>query len=186
VFLFGGAKLTHLGICRRTIAMAFVCSFFLGSAALSASKLPGDAATLTEDHDDWLVRCGIADKQVRCSTQQQQLSTQTRQLVLQIQLSEDAAGGLRGSLILPFGLDLTVSPRLSVDKAASPDGIAYKTCLPTGCIVPLVLGADWVPVLRAGTSLGVSAKSVDGQDANFAISLKGLGSAMDRMTELTK
>ena len=40
--------------------------------------------------------------------------------------------------------------------------------------------------MRKGTALAVSATAVGGQDAKFSISLKGLPSALDRITELTK
>jgi invasion protein IalB len=63
---------------------------------------------------------------------------------------------------------------------------SFKTCLPSGCLVPLSIGADWEKAMRAGTALTIAAQAVNGQAAKFSISLKGLAGALDRIAELTK
>ena len=71
------------------------------------------------------------------------------------------------------------------DKLTSPPE-PFETCLPSGCIVPLSIGKDWLNAMRSGTELAVSAVAVNGQDAKFSISLKGLGPALDGIADLTK
>lgn len=153
--------------------------------AFAASTLPGGADTLVEAHEDWTVRCRVASDAVQCSAQQEQLSVKTRQRVVAAEF--DTAGeNLSGTLVLPFGLALAKGALLKVDEQSSSPAQAFQTCLPSGCIVPLLLGRDWQNALRAGQSLIIEAESVDGKPARFALSLKGFGGAMDRITELTK
>jgi len=56
----------------------------------------------------------------------------------------------------------------------------------TPCPVPLQLGVDPASAMRQGTVPAVGATAVGGQDARFAISLKRLPSALDRIAEFTK
>lgn len=160
---------------------------FLGAApAMAATTLPGGATTLTETHDDWTVRCSIANNAVQCAAQQEQLSNQTKQRVLAIQLLAGSGDAQNGTLVLPFGLLLSKGAVLKVDDKLTSPPQPFQTCLPSGCLVPLTIGKDWLAAMRSGTALTVAAVAVNGQDAKFSISLKGLGPAIDRIAELTK
>jgi len=161
-------------------------TFTLTAPALAASTLPGGATTLTETHDDWTVHCTVANGPVRCAAQQQQLSSQTRQRVLGIEIVGGDGDVLTGTLVLPFGLLLSKGAVLKVDDKVTSPPEPFQTCLPSGCIVPLNIGKDWLAAMRSGTAIAVAAVAVNGQDAKFSISLKGLGSALDRIADLTK
>jgi invasion protein IalB len=153
--------------------------------AFAATTLPGGANSLSETHGDWMVRCEVADKIVRCAAQQEQLSTETRQRLLAVEF-QASADTLNGALALPFGLLLSKGAVLQVDQLTASPPQPFQTCLPSGCLVPLLLAADWRDALRSGTSLAVLATAVDGQEAKFAIPLRGLAAALDRIVELTK
>lgn len=153
--------------------------------ALGATSLPGGASNLTETHGDWTVRCGAVDLVVSCEAFQEQISSQNQQRVLAISFgSADAV--LTGVLVLPFGLLLANGALLQIDDKPASEVQSFQTCLPAGCLVPLEMDADWIGALRTGTTLGVGAQSVSGQEANFSISLTGLSSALDRIADLIK
>ena len=162
-----------------------LAALVLAGPAAAASTLPGGATTLTETHDDWTVRCAIDQNLVHCAAQQEQLSTQNKQRVLAIEILP-ATDVLTGTLVLPFGLDLAKGAVVKVDDKLTSPTLAFQTCLPSGCLVPLRIGKDWETVMRSGTALTVNAQAVNAQPANFSISLKGLGSALDRIADLTK
>jgi invasion protein IalB len=163
-----------------------VAALALTSPAIAATTLPGGATTLTETHDDWTVRCNVSNSTVHCVAQQEQLSNQTKQRVLAIEMLANAGNVLTGTLVLPFGLLLAKGAVLKVDDKLTSPPEPFETCLPSGCIVPLSIGKDWLNAMRSGTELAVSAVAVNGQDAKFSISLKGLGPALDRIADLTK
>lgn len=164
---------------------ALAAGLLLTAPATAATTLPGGATSLTEAHDDWTVRCDIEQGSVHCAAQQEQLSSQTKQRVLAVEILP-GKGLLDGTLVLPFGLELSKGAVLKVDDKLTSPVLNFKTCLPSGCLVPLSIGADWEKAMRAGTKLAVVAQAVNGQAANFSISLKGLAGALDRITELTK
>ena len=170
---------------HRPLAAALLAVALTTRVATAATTLPGNATTLTETHDDWTVRCSVDKSVVHCAAQQEQLSNQTKQRVLAIEVLP-GTDMLTGTLVLPFGLELGKGAVLKVDDKLTSPVLNFSTCLPAGCLVPLQIGADWEKAMRAGTALAVNATAVGGQDAKFSISLKGLPSALDRITELTK
>lgn len=170
--------------CAALVAGALAFS----APALGATALPGGATSLSETHGDWTVRCGTENTEnsvVQCEAVQEQVSNQTQQRVLAIELGT-SNNVVAGTLVLPFGLQLANGAVLQVDDKPASPAQAFQTCLPTGCLVPLQLDADWIGAMRVGTALGISAQSVSGQEAAFSISLKGLSSALDRIADLTK
>lgn len=164
---------------------AFGAFLAMTGAGLAASSLPGGANSLSETHGDWTVRCEVAESVVRCAAQQEQVASDTRQRLLAIEFVPTAEN-LNGTLALPFGLLLAKGAVLQVDQLAASPPQPFQTCLPSGCLVQLLLGADWRDALKGGTSLTVTAAAVDGKEAKFAIPLRGFAGALDRIVELTK
>lgn len=168
----------------------FSASIIAGTAmfalpALGATSLPGGATSLSETHGDWTVRCGTVDQVVSCEAFQEQISSQNQQRVLAISF-DSADAVLTGVLVLPFGLLLANGAVLQIDDKPASEVQSFQTCLPAGCLVPLQIEADWIGALRTGTTLGVGAQSVSGQEATFSISLTGLSSALDRIADLVE
>ena len=171
-----------------------------GSATAMAqdNTLPGDADSLSETYKDWSVVCGALkpaassdkskqnraptsgqDGSLACVLSQQQV-TEDRQRVLTVELRIDG-NGLAGVMILPFGLALSKGVVLKADKAGPGDPIAFSTCLPAGCLVPLQLDAGMVAALRKGNTLSLLVSDRNGQPLEFAISLAGFAVAYDRV-----
>jgi len=150
--------------------MAALCSVGQGLVSLS---LPGGATNLTESHDNWIVHCGVANNVVSCIAQQEQRSNQTKRRVLAIELIRSTSDIVTGTLVLPFGLQLTKGAVLKVDDKLTSPPEPFQTCLPGGCIVPLSTGKDWLAAMQSGTAITVAASAVNGQAAKFSISLRG-------------
>lgn len=173
--------------CLSVFAAAALAQDAKGDKPAPQSTLPGGASSLNETFEDWTVSCGSAEGRTQCILLQSQTQQQSGQRVLEIRLSPVMQkNGYEGSLMLPFGLELSrgVTAQLDDGKAGKP--FAFKTCFANGCLVPLDLDKPIVDAMRKGTSLKLAAVSAQNQNIPFAVSLKGFAGALDRATALTK
>lgn len=87
-----------------------------------------------------------------------------------------------GSILGPFGVDLARGLVLIVDGTPS-DLIAYKTCLPAGCLADLPLDEARLAALRGGETLVVSLRPSDNPENEITLtfSLNGFGDALTRV-----
>ncbi|EFM56112.1 MULTISPECIES: invasion associated locus B family protein [Brucella] len=151
-----------------------------------AAPLPGGASTLTETYQDWTVACQTQQDKTNCIMNQMQNSSQTGQRVLSVELHNTPEGKTEGVLLMPFGLDLAKGATLKIDGTQAP-GLAYSTCLPQGCLAPLSFDAKEVAKLKAAGNLNITATALSpSQPVAFKVSLKGFGTALDRIAALTK
>ena len=150
----------------------------------TTTLLPGGASSLQESFGDWRVACVIRKSEKLCSLSQQH-NQQNGQRVLAIELIPSGEDGASGTLILPFGLTLASGATLTVDDEPIGDALPFSTCLPAGCIVPLVLNASTVDRLNAGGTLKIgAAANTAASPLSFSISLQGFAAAMARTREL--
>ena len=170
---------------RGVLFAAALVAVPLGAARSedAAPSLPGGASSLQETYQDWRLACQNAQPKPLCSVSQEQ-AQQNGQRVLAIELVAGGKDTLTGNLILPFGLMLDAGVALQIDDGQTGKPLHFSTCVPGGCIVPLKFDPAYVAALRAGTSLHLQSKSVDGKDVALAISLKGLPGALDRLRAL--
>lgn len=155
--------------------------------AQAPSALPNGATSLNETYQDWAVICAAGEKGRLCVLSQQQRKTDTNQLVLAVEFNSVTANEIRGTLVLPFGLKLADGVTLQVDDGPVSPALPFSTCLPAGCILPVVFDAGIVKALRAGTTLKLVAKAHDsGQNVLLGVSLKGFAAAQDRAVALAK
>ncbi|MGX9425460.1 MULTISPECIES: invasion associated locus B family protein [Bradyrhizobium] len=175
-----------------TIIVAAVTIFAMaaGSNAQTTDSgkkatLPGGSSSLQESFENWTVRCAATDKGRVCNAQQQQRHRETNQLVLAVELTTNANGVLNGLVVLPFGLRLADGAVLQIDDQPPSSAIAFSTCLPVGCLIPLSFDKTMIGVLRAGTVLKVGATTnEEGKKIALSVSLKGLPLALDRLAAL--
>lgn len=153
----------------------------------SAATLPNGASSITETFGDWTVNCAIQNDQKVCATSQAQGNSQTGQQVFAIELYGTQQGALDGVLILPFGLDIQSPVTLKVDEQALGSEAKFTTCMPGGCIVPVVFTPDELGALKRGTTLTVAARSASAAagPAEFSVSLSGFTVALGRVDQLT-
>lgn len=157
-----------------------------GGPALAASALPGGASSVQEAYQDWRVICTQQEGSDPACTFSQTQSNQNNQRVLAIELTTaDGGKTMNGNLVLPFGLLLDAGAGLQVDEGKSGKANRFSTCIPGGCIVPLIFDAATMATLRAGQKLNVHARVADGnKEMSFPISLKGFAQALDRTIQI--
>ena len=106
-----------------------------------------------------------------------------RQRLFGIEIIPQDTGAV-GTLILPFGLDLAKGAKLTVGKVTGAP-LAFRTCIPAGCIVPLQFDAGMLAALRTNTTLSVTVQAVGkGVPHQVPVSLGGFGPALDRAQQL--
>lgn len=151
-----------------------------------AAPLPGGASTLSETYQDWAISCQAQKETPNCVMNQTQNSSKTGQRVLTVELRNVAGGKVDGVVLMPFGLDLAKGVSLKIDEAEAP-GLTFSTCLPQGCLAPLSLAAKDIARLKAAGNLNITATAFEpNQPVAFKVSLKGFGTALDRIGALTK
>jgi len=176
-----------LAISGAALAASVISAAAQDATTRRPSPLPGGATSLSETYEDWQVLCGAQDGKAACNVTQTQMQQNTGQRVLDIRLNpagED--GSVQGLLTLPFGLDLARGVTVQVDDGKATEPLAFSTCLPSGCLVPLALDKAQLATMRNGKALALKAASVQGQEAPFAISLKGFAKAIDRAAGLVR
>ncbi|MDR2309370.1 MAG: invasion associated locus B family protein [Brucellaceae bacterium] len=170
-----------------TISMALT----LGSAtaAWSAAGLPGGASSLTETYGNWTVTCLVQkqgeNQKVLCSMSQQQVDDK-RQRALAVEISPSDKNSAAGAFVLPFGLKLASGATLQLDETPADQPLAFTTCLPAGCIVPVNLDAAKADALGKGKNLFVLAQAMDGNQIKLNVPLDGFAAALKRTRELLK
>lgn len=171
---------------RPAAVLVSLVSLLAGGGAALAAGLPGGATSLNETHGDWVIHCEAPGAgSVDCAIQQQQLDKASGQRLLAAEL-RPAEGGLAGTLVLPFGLALARGIVLRIDDGATLPLLAFRTCLPVGCLVDLEFAPDALPGLGAGRVLHIEAVADGGAPAPLSLSLSGLGSAVARTLDLLK
>ncbi|MGZ9720004.1 invasion associated locus B family protein [Rhizobium miluonense] len=170
-----------------SLAGALFAVGMLAAQSVSAASLPGGASSLVETYDDWGVVCQIQNNAPACVVRQVQTNNQTNQAVLTAEIGKAADGKFQGVLLLPLGLALAPGAQLKVDDNSIGSPLPFSTCVPQGCLVPLVLEADTITKLRAGKALNVTVSAINpSKPVTFAVSLKGFSGALNRVAELTK
>ena len=87
---------------------------------------------------------------------------------------------------MPFGLALEKGVQIKADNTNLDISLQYRTCLPQGCIAPVVFDAGTLITLRKAPGMKIIAHTADGsQNPTFSVSLKGFGVALDRADSLT-
>lgn len=153
--------------------------------AAPAPTLPGGATSLQESHGDWVVGCAVQGNAKRCGLTQEQTNQQTRQRVLAMEVTL-VGDRIEGVLLLPFGLVLDQGVVLQVDELPQGQPLRFRTCLPAGCVVPVSFDARQTAALRSATALKARVLPEGGQATVLTISLKGLGSGLDRSAALAR
>lgn len=170
---------------RTTILAGSI--YFAAAGCCLAQGLPGGASTLVETHGDWQVKCAVPDGSIICTASQSQVRSKDRQRVLLLELSATKDGnGATGTLVLPFGLELDRGVTLAVEDKEPFAEARFATCLPDGCLVPLVFDAAALEDIQTSETLKIGAVvNKTGQQITFPVSLSGLESALFRVAELS-
>lgn len=148
--------------------------------------LPAGATSVQESYQDWAVVCQRQDAAEKCAMTETQIDPQSKQRIVSLELSASADGsGVSGVLYLPFGIDFRDGARLKVGDAPLGDTLAFRTCLPVACLVPISFDTATIAALRKADILGIDVvASQTGKPLTLGLSLKGFGPAVDRTIRL--
>ncbi len=163
---------------RRILAVALVAAATAGAAG---QQLPGGASSVRETFEDWQLICESREGAAVCAISQALRQQDSQQLVLAVELipaSPDMAGG---TVVMPFGLRLPEGVAMGIDDRSRSAAQPFSTCLPVGCIVPVVFETEALAALRGGAVLTLSAVVEESGDAlDMQVSLKGFSAAYER------
>lgn len=173
----------------KTSALTIVgaCSLFLAieGRAASVASLPNGTTSLHESYQAWGLTCETIKGANRCVVEQQVWNQNPRQRLLTMRLQPEGMQ-LRGSFILPFGIDLPRGVTILVDGTPVGEVLPFSTCLPIGCIVPLDLDRATLERMEKSQTLEVSVSVINGKEQKFTLSSQGLSNAMKRAVALVK
>jgi len=169
---------------RTTPAILLTFLSISTGSAQQVQTLPGGASSLQEAYQDWRVTCAVQGKTRACTISQSQ-NQQNGQRLLGMELRSRSNGGVAGALVLPFGLLLNAGAVLQIDDKAAHEPLGFRTCVPTGCLVPVSFDQAAVSALRTGTALKILLTAEDGRKLTFPVSLKGFAASLDRLNTLT-
>ena len=177
-------KIVAIGL----IALTLIVSSATLVSPVNAASLPGGASSLNESHGDWSLTCNTRGQgdaaTVQCSVTQNLLDQSSKRRVLTIALSPQQGGGVKGVVIMPFGVALDQGATFQLDAGAATAPSHYRTCVPAGCIVPV----DWpdatVKAMRSASMLKIGAVMDNGKATPFSITMNGFASAIDRAVAL--
>lgn len=167
------------------LAITVAATFAATIAFAQESNMPSTSPTsLSETYDDWTVACSTRSDKRICSAFQRQVR-KGGQMILAIELTPGANRSVTGTLILPFGLDLDKGVAFAIDDTPPGKAVRFATCLPVGCLVSLSFPDKTASALRTGKSFKITAHAFEGgPDIALSVSLKGLTTALDRISAL--
>lgn len=172
---------------RLTVAggLAVLAAFLTGAINTLAQTTPPTA--FMETYDAWTVSCVNAEqaegKAARiCQMSQQHALPATNKRVLTIGLNAPAAdGSMQGSIVAPFGILLASGVSLAIDEGKT-KVFGFRTCLPTGCVAPIIFDTSEIEALKAGNKLTAVMEAHDtAQPFQLEVSLAGFTAALSRL-----
>lgn len=146
---------------------------------------PSPGAPLEEQYRDWTLSCESGDFVSTCSVHQQLYHSQTRQRMLAIELRREASG-ISGVIVVPFGLRVDRTITILVDSNAEQYEVAVRTCLPSGCIIPVSFPESFAAQLKRGSALGLNATADNDEPVGLRFSLYGFSAATARLEEIAE
>ncbi|WP_332065837.1 invasion associated locus B family protein [Bartonella sp. CB189] len=169
-------------------AFAAVDSKSTATPKPAAATLPNGASSLTETYGLWSINCGIQDGKKICFMHRQEVNDQNRVVVaMTIILNSD--GNISGSLTVPFGMLVSKPVHLQVDEGKTVMDTSIRTCMPSGCAVPVTFDKNFVAALRAGKKLKLSMTIAAPDEPalnDLFVQLNGFSNALNRLTALQK
>ncbi len=153
----------------------------VAAAAPAAAPSPQQVAAkpdLMENSGEWLLQCWKAPEK-RCEIFQRRVEAKSQQQVLLVGFSINRNTPRRMTVVTPLGLKAKPALPLFVNKSVIVEA-PLKTCIASGCIHIVDVGADQLGKISAAQDMGVVLQLTNDQPVNVALSAKGLGSGMEK------
>lgn len=130
----------------------------------------------TKTFSKWRVDCVKTDKAKACVIAQVLINQKTKQRVISMTVRKPKDEAAKVVLQVPLGVSLAPGLTLAIDNA-KPLTIAYKACVPKGCVAEFALADEWIKALGGGTDSTVTVTSLKGEAAPFKFTLTGFADA---------
>jgi invasion protein IalB len=187
----------------RVLALAaIVTSALIGASGRAETAKPTPApstiqapvsdepAATTASFGDWVMRCertGEGDKAVRVCEAGQTIQVQGQAApIAQIGIGRLTAGEpLRITIVLPPNIALPSNVRVVADeKDESGIELAWRRCLPGGCVADAKLEPETIKYWRGRSAAGkLSFKDAAGRDLTIPFSFRGLAQSLDALAK---
>jgi len=153
-----------------------------------------EPAATTASFGDWIMRCQRTgeggDKAVRVCEAGQTIQVQGQVApIAQIGIGRLTAGEpLRITVVLPPNITLPSNVRIVADeKDESGIELAWRRCLPGGCVADAKLEPETIKYWRGRTAAGkLSFKDAAGRDLTIPFSFRGLAQSLDALAKETR
>ena len=152
-----------------------------------------EPAATTASFGDWVMRCqrtGEGDKAVRVCEAGQTIQVQGQAApIAQIGIGRVSAGEpMRITIVLPPNIALPSNVRVVADeKDESGTELAWRRCLPGGCVADAKLEPETIKYWRGRTAAGkLSFKDATGRVLTIPFSFRGLAQSLDALAKETR
>lgn len=170
-----------------SLSLALSGASAINSAYADDPALPNGASTLQETYGKWSVSCKQEAARQLCRVSQVQVEDKSKKRLFAFELGELSEAKANGMLLLPFGLALGKGVVFQVDDKAAGAPLAFSTCVPAGCLVPLNLDAALLKQLQKGKLLKMNVTPVNSAaTTTFTVPLDGFEAAYKRAASLAK
>src|SRR6202789_2244362 len=158
-----------------------------------ASPVSDEPAATTASFGDWVMRCqrtGEGDKAVKSCEAAQTIQVQGQTApIAQIGIGRLSPGEpLRITVILPPNITLPSNVHVVTDEKDDPGiDLAWRRCLPGGCIAEVKLERETIKNGRARSAPGkLSFKDATGRVVAIPFSFRGLAQSLDALAKETR
>jgi invasion protein IalB len=183
---------------------AIAASFLIGANGWAQTAKPTPAASpqapvseepaaTTASFGDWVMRCartGEGDKVIKTCEAAQTIQVQGQSApIAQMGIGRLSAGEpLRLTVVLPPNIVLPSSVHVATDeKDDAGVDLAWRRCLPGGCIAEVKLESETIKSWRARSTPGkVTYKDAAGRAVAIPFSFRGLAQALDALAKETR
>lgn len=172
-----------MGQTSRPAIVPLLAAAQLAVAAV-ASAGAQEPNALSESYRDWTVRCQTGPEQGRrCWMVQTLVRQEGGERILQLEFAI-RDGETSMVMLAPFGLLLAAGATLAIDGERI-DTLAFRTCLPAGCVVDVEPGDALLSAMRAGKELTVDLRvAATEEPLALVLSLQGFTAAHNRLRAL--
>lgn len=151
-----------------------------------AANPPNEPQRTTATFGDWTLRC-VRPERAAPACEVTQTLVERSQPFAQIALGSPGRGeGLRLTILVPVNVTVTAEPRLvgTENQPAGPLALAWRRCVPVGCLADAAINDDLVRLLRNRTeNARIVFQDAAGRETSLPFGPRGLGQAMDALAK---
>lgn len=167
---------------RLDLASILVLGALAGGSALAQAPQQGAAKPGRGSEPAWATRCLAPERgAVLTCVMEQRLLNQSGQLVAAVIVrvtGDDPEPEL--AMQLPLGIDLAQGVRMRIDQGAE-EQLAVRTCESSGCYLEIPLPQELLGRLKAGQTLTLQLKPMEGEAVSLPFTLAGFTAAYNKV-----